>query len=231
MKTTTGSNYSQPPTNYPPSVPLYVYRELTAELQAVQSKLDVVTSHNQKLAQENQQLRQEITKVIQSCLELQKLVDTSAPSSPTPHPPNHEVKYQPQYIPSNNIETKPQSQPTPRNHNEGKYTNKPTVTSASPRQQTHRPRPKAVIKAKPPQNIHHDSAAHIIDMNLPVTETVFIEEQEVHYYPHPKSQTKGLNGWWLVITIVLIMVTGFAAGYLIVRPLFQNQSQPSTIKN
>ena len=60
MKTSTAPNYSQPPTNYPPSVPLYVYRELTAELQAIQSKLDVVTNHNQKLAQENQQLRQEI---------------------------------------------------------------------------------------------------------------------------------------------------------------------------
>ncbi|MFO5472954.1 MAG: hypothetical protein ACLBM2_03390, partial [Dolichospermum sp.] len=72
MKTSTASNnYSQPPTNYPPSVPLYVYRELTAELEAIQSKLDVVTNHNQKLAQENQQLRQEITKVIESCLELQ----------------------------------------------------------------------------------------------------------------------------------------------------------------
>ena len=48
MKTSTES--SQPPT-YPAAVPLYVYRELTTELQAVQSKLDVVTSHNHKLVQ------------------------------------------------------------------------------------------------------------------------------------------------------------------------------------
>ena len=105
MKTSTASNnYSQPPTNYPPSVPLYVYRELTAELEAIQSKLDVVTNHNQKLAQENQQLRQEITKVIESCLELQRLVDASAPSSPVAPEPNKRVKSSTQIQPpiSNN---------------------------------------------------------------------------------------------------------------------------------
>ncbi|MEI6445194.1 MAG: hypothetical protein WCO29_19210 [Nostocales cyanobacterium ELA583] len=217
MKTTTGSNYSQPPTNYPPSVPLCVYRELTAELQAVQSKLDVVTSHNQKLVQENQQLRQEITKVIQSCLELQKFVNTPSPSSPVPSPPDNEVNYQPQ--------------PIHRNNNEVRYTNKLTVKTAPPRQQATVSRPKAVIKATPPQKRRQESAAHIKDINSPVSETVFIEEEKVRYSPNPHSQTKGLNGWWLVITIISIMVTGFAAGYLIVRPLFHNQTQPEIIKN
>ncbi|MDD1414382.1 hypothetical protein MEN41_06900 [Dolichospermum sp. ST_con] len=219
MKTTTGSNYSQPPTNYPPSVPLCVYRELTAELQAVQSKLDVITNHNQKLVQENQQLRQEITKVIQSCLELQKFVNTPSPSSPAPSPPDNEVNYQ------------SQPQPVPRNNNEVRYTNKPNVKTAPPRQQAAVSRTKAVTKATPPQKRRQESAAHIKDINSPVSETVFIEEEKVRYSPNPHSQTKGLNGWWLVITIILIMVTGFAAGYLIVRPLFQNQTQPETIKN
>jgi hypothetical protein len=66
---------------------------------------------------------------------------------------------------------------------------------------------------------------------LPGSETVFIEEQEVRYYPQSQSEGKGLNGWWLIVTIIFIMITGFAAGYLIVRPLFQNHTQPSTIKN
>jgi hypothetical protein len=227
MKTTTGSHYSQPPNSYPPSVPLCVYRELTAELQAVQSKLDVVTSHNQKLSQENQQLRQEITKVIQSCLELQKLVGTSAPSPPAP-PRNNEVEYQPQPTPRNN-EVKHQPQPQP--HNEVRYTNKPTVKTAPPRPQPTTSRTKAVIKATPPQNRRQESAAAIKDINFPVSETVFIEEEKVRYSANPHSQIKALNGWWLVITIIFIMVTGFAAGYLIVRPLLQNQTQPSTIKN
>ena len=217
METTTGSNYSQPPNNYPPSVPLWVYRELTAELQAVQSKLSVVTSHNQKLSQENQQLRQEITKVIESCLELKKLVETSAPSPPAPPCPHNEEEYLPQ--------------PTPRNHQEVRYTNKPTVTTAPPRQQPTTPRRKAVIKATPSQNGRQESVTPTKDINFPGSEKVFIEEKKVRYSPNSQSQTKGLNGLWLVITIIFIMLTGFAAGYLIVRPLFQNQIQPATIKN
>jgi len=209
MKTSTGSNYSQPPNNYPPSVPLCVYRELTAELQAVQSKLDVVTSHNQKLVQENQQLRQEIRKIIQSCLDLQKLVDAPAPSSPAvPH--HQDVQHQPQ--------------PIPRSQNEVRYTNNPPTTSAPPPQQAQRLRQVKVKKATfPPRR--QESAAPVMDMNFPVTETVFIEEQQVRYSRSPHSESKGLNGWWLIITIILIMVTGFAAGYLIVRPLFQNHIQ------
>ena len=65
----------------------------------------------------------------------------------------------------------------------------------------------------------------LVNENLPKSEPVFIEEREVRYYPYPKSELKQVNGWWLVIIIVFIMVTGFAAGYLIVRPLFQNQSR------
>ncbi|MBE9249647.1 hypothetical protein IQ226_10810 [Dolichospermum sp. LEGE 00240] len=219
MKTTTESHYNQLPNSYSPSVPLCVYRELTVELQAVQSKLDVITSHNQKLVQENQQLRQEITKVIQSCLELQKLVSTSSPSSPASSPSDHEVKYP------------PQPQPTPDHDHEVKHTHKPTVTTLSPRLQTNRLRPKTATKPTPPQNRRQESAAPRTNINLPGSETVFIEEQEVRYYPQSQSEGKGLNGWWLIVTIIFIMITGFAAGYLIVRPLFQNHTQPSTIKN
>ncbi|MDP5015981.1 MAG: hypothetical protein NWQ43_01500, partial [Dolichospermum sp.] len=122
--------------------------------------------------------------------------------------------------------------PTPRNNTEVTYPNKPTGTAAPPQQATTAPRRKAVIKNTPPQKHRQESTAPRMDVNLPKSEAVFKEEEKVRYYPHPQSETKGLNGWWLVITIVLIMVTGFAAGYLIVRPLLQNQSQPMReIKN
>ncbi|MFM7371027.1 MAG: hypothetical protein ACKO2Z_25220, partial [Sphaerospermopsis kisseleviana] len=103
MRATTPNVHTKPPTpRYSPSVPVSVYRELVAELQAVQAKLDVVTNHNQKLSQENQQLRQEINKLVQSCLELQKLIDSSAPSS---HAPSSQTQ------PSTPI-----SHSTPQNH-------------------------------------------------------------------------------------------------------------------
>lgn len=207
MKTTTANIHSQPPTpSYSPSVPLHVYRELVAELQAVQAKLDVVTSHNQKLSQENQQLRQEITKVVQSCLELQKLVDSSAPVSQPAKQTQADV-----------IKTIPSSQPLPRIKAKAKSAKKPPVKTAPPPRQ---PTP------KPPQKIRREVfSVPVIDMNFPSPAPVFIEEQEVRYYTADESELKGLNGWWLLITIVLIMITGFGAGYLVVRPLLQNQSQ------
>ncbi|GCL43993.1 hypothetical protein [Dolichospermum planctonicum] len=218
MKTSTAPNYSQPPTNYPPSVPLYVYRELTAELQAIQSKLDVVTNHNQKLAQENQQLRQEITKVIESCLELQRLVDASAPSSPVAPQLNKEVK------------SLTQLQPPLNNNHEVTYTNKPKVTAAPPRQET-KPQKKAVIKNTHSQNHHQGAAVSGTGINATGSQKVFIEEKKVRFSRPTMSNTKELSGWNLLITIVLIMITGFAAGYVVVRPLFQNHSQQFQLKH
>ena len=218
MKTSTAPNYSQPPTNYPPSVPLYVYRELTAELQAIQSKLDVVTNHNQKLAQENQQLRQEITKVIESCLELQRLVDASAPSSPVAPQLNKEVK------------SLTQLQATINNNHEVTYTNKPKVTAAPPRQEP-KPQKKAVIKNTHSQNHHQGAAVSGTDINATGSQKVFIEEKKVRFSRPTMSNTKELSGWNLLITIVLIMITGFAAGYVVVRPLFQNHSQQFQLKH
>lgn len=218
MKTSTAPNYSQPPTNYPPSVPLYVYRELTAELQAIQSKLDVVTNHNQKLAQENQQLRQEITKVIESCLELQRLVDASAPSSPVAPQLNKEVK------------SLTQLQPPISNNHEVTYTNKPKVTAAPPRQEP-KPQKKAVIKNTHSQNHHQGAAVSGTDINATGSQKVFIEEKKVRFSRPTMSNTKELSGWNLLITIVLIMITGFAAGYVVVRPLFQNHSQQFQLKH
>ncbi|MEA5550514.1 hypothetical protein VB713_05895 [Anabaena cylindrica UHCC 0172] len=198
MRTTTGHVHRQPPTpSYSPSVPLHVYRELATELQAIQSKLDVVTTHNQKLSQENQLLRQEITKVIQAFNHLQNLVESS------------------------NI---PIAEPKPRINTELKQVSQPPVTAAPPRQQASRPRPPAVTKVPPSKSRREEFSVPIMDMNFPVSETVFVEEQEVHYYPTPESELKGLNGWWLIMTIVLMMITGFGAGYLIVRPLLQNQN-------
>lgn len=227
MKTSTASNnYSQPPTNYPPSVPLYVYRELTAELEAIQSKLDVVTNHNQKLAQENQQLRQEITKVIESCLELQRLVDASAPTSPVAPEPNKRVKSSTQIQPpiSNNHEVRYTNKPT------NKPINKPKVTAAPPRQET-KPQKKAVIKNTHSQNHHQGAAVSGTNINATGSQRVFIEEKKVRFSRPTMSNTKELSGWNLLITIVLIMITGFAAGYIIVRPLFQNHSQQFQLKH
>jgi hypothetical protein len=59
-----------------PTVPLKVYRELAAELQATKSLLDSVNTQNQYMTRQNQQLRQEVDRLVQSSLTLQQLVQT-----------------------------------------------------------------------------------------------------------------------------------------------------------
>ncbi|WP_353932159.1 hypothetical protein WJM97_06120 [Okeanomitos corallinicola TIOX110] len=228
MRTTTANTHSKPSTpRYSPSVPVYVYRELVAELQAVQARLDAVTGQNHQLSQENQQLRQEFNSVVESCLELQKRLESSKPGSQS-HPRNqNKVQNIPSYQPMPRVNTEvknphptspsPASPSVNRTNPVNKPTNKPTGKSAPP------PRKPT---SKPPQKSKREPVSvPMMDMNFPSSETVYIEEQGVGYYISTESDTKGLSGWWLLLTIVLIMITGFSAGYLVIRPLLQSQSK------
>lgn len=61
-------------TTYSPSVPISVYRELAAELQATKAMLESATTQNQSLQQQNQQLRQEADRLIQQAMKLQQIL-------------------------------------------------------------------------------------------------------------------------------------------------------------
>jgi hypothetical protein len=67
-----------------PSVPISVYRELAAELQATRAMVDSLNHQNQTLNQENQKLRQEIQRVVYSVMTLQPWIE---PISEGPVPP------------------------------------------------------------------------------------------------------------------------------------------------
>ena len=47
---------------------------------------------------------------------------------------------------------------------------------------------------------------------------------EVPYYP-TSEEKRFPNGWWLGLFVLLIIFTAFGTGYLILRPLFQNNSR------
>ncbi|QMS90749.1 hypothetical protein HUN01_25365 [Nostoc edaphicum CCNP1411] len=202
MRTTIGSVHRNSPTPttqaYPPSVPLSVYRELSTELQAAQARLNALTTQNQQLAQENQLLRQEITKVVESFSRLQNFVDSHA--TPSYHQAAQAV-------------------------GDVKNAAKQPVTQGRPRQQVSRSRPPVVPKAAPEKSRRQDFSTPVMEMNFPIAEPVFIEEQQVSYYSTTEPDAKGLNGWWLIITILLIMLTAFSAGYFVVRPLFEHQKR------
>lgn len=163
---------SQPPS---PTVPLSVYRELAAELQATRGMVDSLNGKNQDLTLQNQKLRQEIHRFAQSAIALKSLADANQPaaSSPRATPP-----------------VRPRS---------------PQLDAADP-------------------SLEEAAAASVIAAKLRTTdptaafEELFTETQEQPHLPQEKKP-RDLGGLWLTITIVLIMVTAFGAGFLVVRPL------------
>lgn len=83
MQNPTVSSQSSTPANaYAPSVPISVYRELAAELQATKAMLDSINTQNQQLTQQNQVLRRELGRVVQVALQLQQVLGPSQSSPP-----------------------------------------------------------------------------------------------------------------------------------------------------
>jgi cobalamin biosynthesis Mg chelatase CobN len=193
MRTTANSvpNTQYNSQGYSPSVPLSVYRDLAAELQAAQGIVDSLSAKNQQLSQDNQILRQEIAKAVNSVMQLQQLLTTQATTN---HNPVHPTAF-----------NKPISQSVAAQQQRGKS-----------QQRKRSAVPKKIKINRAPQ---HEMAPEY----FPVSETVYIEEEEVRYYPytHQKAET---NGWMLLIAILLIVLTAFGAGYLIVRPLLANNT-------
>ncbi|NJO43518.1 MAG: hypothetical protein HC769_34240 [Cyanobacteria bacterium CRU_2_1] len=66
-----------------PSVPISVYRELAAELQATRAMVDSLNAKNQELTLQNQKFRQEIKRVVQSVSSLQPLIESPKRSEPS----------------------------------------------------------------------------------------------------------------------------------------------------
>ncbi|KAM3110018.1 hypothetical protein [Phormidesmis sp. 146-33] len=163
---------------YSPSVPISLYREVTAELQAARTTMEALTQQNQQLAKQNQQLRQEIERAAQSAIHLRQIVTNLPPVS------SAEI-------------------PTPRMEMPIESPSVPTIPSRPP------------VAPKPAR-----------------TESVFAPETIVYEQesqPRRKIQSEKkpgeLGGWWLGLVIVLIVVSAFGTGFLIVRPLLPSSNK------
>jgi hypothetical protein len=185
-----------PMNTYRPSVPISVYKELSAELQAAQAMLDSLNSQNQQLAKENQQLRQEIEKVVQSALHAQQVV-TSFPSGGRVEVPPPPIEPE--------IRTAPGAS-TPKRR---------------PPQPPRSPRPAAIA---PPVEVLPPPPPKAEPAPLPdFSESLVIEQQEGRYRrPTGPERSADVSGWWLIVVICLIVATAFGTGFLIVRPLLNN---------
>ena len=189
MRSSTTSGHKTPTHTYSASVPLSVYRELAAELQAAEAMVDSLNAQNQYLAKHNQQLRQEIEKAVQSVLHLQQVIDSAGTVS---------RKY--------SYHTTTDLAPEPSRPVSGL---RPMYPSS---------RPSSDVAVEDPYPFQTREAVSVF------SEKVFIEQEEGRYRrrSQPRSASE-ISGWWLAIAILLIMITAFGAGYLIVRPLVQSR--------
>ncbi|MDY6899493.1 MAG: hypothetical protein SWZ49_15640 [Cyanobacteriota bacterium] len=199
MRTFTDSAYKQPPAPvnqaYSASVPLSVYRELAAELQATQTAIHQLTQQNEHLAQENHVLRQEIAKTVNAVMHLQNAVNYSANAT---------------Y--NNTLNTSVNQASSGTNEKRVASTNKQHKHQSVAPKRVKRPRSSPV-------------SHQVTEYFEPLPEPVFIEEQQANYYYEDESEFSQVSGWWLIFAIVFIIVMGFGAGYVVVRPLLENHTR------
>lgn len=189
-RTNAESVTKNPPAGQPaPSVPLSVYRELAAELQATRAMVDSLNAKNQDLTLYNQKLRQEILRFVQSAINLRALVEPAQ---------------------------------TPVHAGRANY---PAATSAQPNQlRSNSGNPSEVMGSTAP-SLEETAAAASIAARLrspdasPAFEALYTGEQERPLKLEKQHRPRDLGGLWLTLTVVLIMVTAFGAGFMIVRPL------------
>lgn len=183
-----------PENNYSPSVPISVYREATAELQATQIKLESLKVHNEQLIQQNQKLRREFEKVIQSATQLQETLNSSVLVTQVTQPPvssfpNSELRVDTLRDNSFNSDFEVDSSET---------------SSASP-------------------SLPFTESKKIDDPDSPeyiFTEEADISR---YSRTSNSRQVSELNGIWLVVAICLIVIAAFGAGYWVVRPIFNQR--------
>lgn len=185
-----------------PAVPISVYRELAAELQATQTMLDSLHAQNRHLRKTNQHMQFELDQIIESAQKMQQI------SAPPPSTVDVSLK-----------RASGQNGDGGFAHSPAQHLSQPA--SAMPPEAIEapvRPRPKA---RKPPTSPPRQAAVETLNQ--------LFTGREVSR-SRPKLSPDGpreLSTWWLVVMVLFIVVTAFGTGFMLVRPFLDpSPSQP-----
>ena len=187
--TTSGQSTPATTNAYAPAVPISVYRQLAAELQATRVMLESLNAHNQQLVQQNQLLRRELDKIVQSAVYLKQIVDSS-----------------------------------PDGWSEAGYThpemrNQPGYQTGAPRPMSWGPRPMSDVTSSP--GVAPGAFRNLQPNVLP--DKIVREQAEGRYRQRSHSDSSAVNGWLNTLLIILIVITAFGAGFLIIRSFASNR--------
>ncbi len=179
-----GTDRPATPNNaYCPSVPISVYRELSAELQAAQAMLEVLNNQNQQLLQQNQQLHQEIAKVVQSTQNLQQIAAGIPPTGLG--------------MPTLNTSSLPVISSK--------------ILTSSETQNSRQPMSRGLPLI--PKSLG------LGEISIAPGDLVMEQEEGRNRRISTSPRTSDINGWVLLLAILLIIITAFGTSFLIIRPL------------
>ncbi|MCL2933524.1 MAG: hypothetical protein MGG11_15120 [Trichodesmium sp. MAG_R03] len=179
--------------NYSPSVPISLYREARAEIQATQIKLESLKVHNEQLIQENQKLRKEIEKVINSAIQLQEALNTAQSVIQVVQP---QITYFP--------DSQSRINTVSSNYLSSDFqVDSPEISHPSPSLPFTEPR------AKEP--------------NFPEHLFTEEPDKSRYSRFTSSTQVSNLKGILLVVALCLIVITAFCVGYLVMGPKFNQR--------
>jgi hypothetical protein len=233
---------------YQASVPVTVYRELAAELQSAQAKLSFFQLQNDQLTKQNQMLLQEFEAIAQSTDRVQSILTQSnlpdskltdvlagirvssqintAPSRGNPQPQGRPPAAKPRPV------DKPPTQTSPRKVAVQQTTNaiQEAISRARQLATDTDAAPQTGSEPMASETLYYDSSFAAFEEPAPaptkktrVSPKLEIRE-EISSRPlgtesmDQTSESTGLSGWVLTVTIVAIVLTSFGAGYLLMRP-------------
>lgn len=177
---------------YAPAVPISVYRQLAAELQATRVMLDSLNAHNQQLVQQNQLLRRELDKIVQSALYLKQIVDSSPDGWSEAGYTHPEIRNQSGY---------------------------PTGT---PRPMSWGPSPMSGVNSSGP-GVAPNALRNLEPSGGVLPDRIVREQAEGRYRQRSQPDSTTVNGWLYTLLIVLIVISAFGAGFLVIRSFTSNR--------
>lgn len=198
----------------PAAVPISVYRELAAELQTTQAELHQLRSENQRLVEQNRRLRQEADRVVDLSQTLQKAAQRLALS-----PPGASVAP----YSANTLADRPDLS-LGQDIISGFDVTAASASGAAPAGGYDGGR--SGLSGEGP-----GGAAAPVDRGVRAVLSRDRENSPADLDLDSADLDRGefdSSGWWLVLTVILIVITAFGTGFLIVRP-FLPSGGPDTV--
>ncbi len=223
------------------SVPISVYRELSAELQATQAMMDSLHGQNQHLRKQNVHLQQEVDSIVQAAQQMQHVV--GGPKSDLVSNGQSLVVPEATAVVQDNVaqpsvEVPPQLRRAAQGYN-------PQFSPAMPPRVSEPPRPQEMPimpEGVEPLMVRSPAAANDASHQSPsqasgraqaaapfspsrrqsAVETlnkIFTgREQPLPRRALEDESSEEIHTGWLVLIVLLIVITAFGTGFMIVRP-------------